>query len=359
MQGLGASARDCREYSLLRGIQSCIRRNQAVPDGLEGEFHRALEAQNLGIEPQGFLCPLDANIRLPNRMQRDMQATVFATGGAFVPSQLVMPVIEILRNFLILNKVGVRVMAGLVGNILLPRQEAAATAYAVPEIGPLSDSGQILGQLAMAPHRVGATQTYSKQFVMQSTPDAEAFLRDDLFKVIALQHDRLGINGQGAGSEPLGVMNTPGINSILFGGTATYQQIVNMATAIRTMNVREPLAYISTPTSRGRLQTVPELLLGATILGGAQNALWKPSIDPTESRVNGWPAYDTNQIPNNQMLCGAFEHLVQGIWGGLDVVVDIFTKAKQAETVITINTWIDWAVRHAQAFTVSADSAAQ
>jgi hypothetical protein len=75
--------------------------------------------------------------------------------------------------------------------------------------------------------------------------------------------------------------------------------------------------------------------------------------------VNGQPAWDTNQIPNNQMIYGVWDQLIHAMWGGIDVVVDVFTKAKNAETVITINTWGDFAVRHPQAFTVSADAANQ
>ena len=101
---------------------------------------------------------------------------------------------------MVLEQSGIlRVLSGLQGNIVIPRQEAAATAYSVSEIGALTASQQILGQIVLSPKRVGSTQTYSKQFVMQSTPDAEAFIRDDHFQVLARQWDRLGINGQGAG----------------------------------------------------------------------------------------------------------------------------------------------------------------
>ena len=243
------------------------------------------------------------NLTRSQKMQRDMQATVFNAGGAFVPTQLLVPIIELLRNRMILDKVGVRTMAGLQGNIVLPRQEAAATAYSVSEIGLLTASQQVLGQIALTPKRVGATQAYSKQFVMQSTPDAEAFMRDDLFKVIALAWDRLGLNGQGAASEPLGIMNTPGIGSVTFGATPTYAKIVAFETAIRAANVTDPLCYISTPTVKGTLKITPATLTGSTVVSGASNALWTGSGDVGE--MNGYPAYDTNQVPNNYVIAGA------------------------------------------------------
>lgn len=361
-----------KSYSLLRGIQSAVKKREAggagIPDGLEGEVHqevmnRSKEFGGLGYDAAGFQVPCNARLRMgrvassERRMTRDMQATVFNAGGAFVPTNLLVPIIELLRNRLILERAGVTTMAGLQGNIVIPRQEAAATAYAVAEIAALTASQQILGQIALTPHRVGATQNYSKQFVMQSTPDAEAFIRDDLFKVIALMWDRLGLNGSGAASEPTGIINQPGVSSILFGATPTYIKMVAMETAIRAANVNDPLTYLSTPTVKGTLKTVAEAITGATTIGGSQNAIWKGGGEDGE--VNGYPALASNQIPGNLVILGAFSQLIHAIWGGLDVVVDIYTKAVNAEIAITINTWGDFAVRHPQAFCVSADAGNQ
>lgn len=369
-----ASDEDAKRYSLLRGIQSALKHRmagkEAIPDGLEGEVHQqmirsAADEGGLGYEPSGFQVPHDANLRPGSltrhdrrHLSRDMQATVFNAGGAFVPTQLVVPIIELLRNRLILEKAGIRTMAGLQGNIVIPRQEAAATAVSVSEIGALAASQQILGQIAMQPRRVGAMQAYSKQFVMQSTPDAEAFMRDDLFKVIALRWDYLGLNGQGAANEPLGIINTPGVASILFGATPTYIKMVSMETAIRAANVTDPLCYLSTSTVKGTLKTVAEALTGATTVGGAQNAIWKGQGDG-DGTVNGYPAYDTQQVPGNLVILGAFSQLILGLWGGFDVVVDYFTKKANVEVEIAINTWGDFAVRHPQAFCVSADAGNQ
>ncbi len=369
MRAAGVPEKDEEQYSILRGIQSAAKNrmkgSEPIPDAntLEGEWHNwcvkeQTKCGGFGYEQSGFIVPFDAQVRTASggfktRKQRDMQAEVFAQGGAFVPTQLVTPPIEILRNMEVLSQLGVREMAGLQGNIVIPRQDAAATAYSVSEIGALTASGQILGQLALSPKRVGATQAYSKQFVFQSTPDAETFLRDDLFKVIALQRDLLGLSGQGANSQPLGVMNTPGVLSRIFGGTPTWKQIVGMETDILSQNVTGELAYASTPATRGSLKTVAVALTGATTIGGAANAIW------FNNEVNAYRAIASNQIPNNQVILGLWSDFISAAWNGFDVVVDYVTKAVNAEIVITINIWCDFGLRHPQAFEVSADSGAQ
>jgi HK97 family phage major capsid protein len=363
-----------RQYSLLRGVQSAFKARErggaGIPDGVEGEVHaeiinRSREYGGLGYESNGFQVPINLGVSRANLSRaersilgRDMQATVFPAGGALVPSQLMVPVIELLRNRMVLALAGVTTLGGLQGNIFIPRLDAPATAYSVGEIDALTASQQILGQIALTPRRVGATEIYSKQLIQQSTPDVEALIRDDLFKVIALKWDALGIAGSGAAGEPVGIINQPGIGSIIFGATPTYSKIVSMETQIRAANVLDPLTYVSTPTVKGALKTVAEALTGATTIGGSQNAIWKRGTGDL-GEVNGYPAIDSNQVPNNLVLLGAFSQLIQAMWGGLDIVVDIYTKAANAEVALTINTWGDFAARHPQAFCVSADAGNQ
>lgn len=363
---------DPHRYSMIRGIQTAFTARErgaaGMPNGLEGEVHaeilnRSKASGGLGFPGAGFQVPANARIS-PTGLSRhqyrellktrDMQATLFGAGGAAVPTILMPPIIEILRNMMALSNVGMRTLGGLSGNVVIPRQEAAATAYSVSEIAALTASQQVLGQISLTPKRVGATENYSKQLVFQSSPDIEAFIRDDLFKVIALRWDYLGLNGQGAASEPLGILNTPGIGSVTFSATPTYIKLIAFRTAIRALNVTDPLNWLSTPNVEGTLSGVAEALTGATTVGGSQNAIWKP-----DNRVVGMPALATNQVPNNLMLLGAFNQFIQALWGGLDVVVDIYTLAPNAEVKLTINTWGDYACRHPQAFCLSSDSGNQ
>ena len=354
---------------MLRGIQSCIQRESKSPDGLEGEVHteylkRAKAEGGLGFKTDFQVPPLRRasleGMSRPalRRLKRDMQATIFGAGGAGVATELLLPYIELLRNEIVLPQVGVRTLAGLVGNVVIPRLDAPATAYSVSEIGLLTASQQVLSQIALTPKRVGATETYSKQLLIQSSPDIEALIRDDLFQVIGLLWDYYGLAGSGAASQPTGIFNTPGIQSITFGATPTYIKMVAMETALRQLNVRGPLAYVSTPATKGSLKTVAEALTGATTIGGSQTAIWK-GMGEGNGEVNGYTAIDSNQVPNNQVVLGDWSQLIWGMWGGLDVVVDYYTKAANGEIVLTINTWGDFALRHPQAFVVSTDSGAQ
>lgn len=365
MAGLGYDERDINSYSLVRAIQNCVLRGKAEPDPdtIEGDAHVKMSKRDLGFQPSGFLVPPDAAISRRSlsrydraKMQRDLQVQVFAQGGATVATELITPIIEVLRNKMVTERLGVRVMAGLEGNVVIPRQTAPGTAYAVGEIAALTLSNQALDQVPVAPKRVGTTGQYSKQLVLQSSIDVESFMRDDFLKVLAIMWDRLILNGQGAASEPLGIMNTAGVGSVNFGGAASWASIVSFWTAVASANADVgEMAYVTSPSAAGRWQSLAKLLVGATTV--AAFPLWEGG--GTEGMVNGYRAEATNQMPNNQALFGVFSEVLHCLWGGYDVVVDPFTLAKNAEVVITMNTWGDVALRHPQCFCVSADAANQ
>lgn len=376
------------QFSVVRAIQSAVRAKekgqQAIPDEKELEggiikeyLKRCTEGiGGLGYDPQGFVVPPDAQFgthlmsrsemrseskKFRDRYGRDMQATVFGAGGATVPTLWMLPVIELLRNKTVLNRVGMRTLAGLTGNIVIPRLEAPSTAYSVAEIAAVTASQQTLGQISATPHRVSSEVDYSKQLVFQASPDIENLIRDDMFQVLAIKRDQLGLNGQGAASEPLGIFNTPGIGAVTFSTTPTYIKMVLFETLIRQQNVIGKLAYASTSAVKGSLKTVAEALTGATTIGGSQNAIWKGigGDGGEDGMVNGYQAIDSQQIPNNQVLAGMFGHFVECMWGGLDIVVDYFTKASNAEVRVIMNVWIDYLARHPQAFCASTDAGNQ
>lgn len=361
MADLGFDEQEIRSYSLVRALQNCLKRGQKLPDPdtLEGEAHVRMTKLNLGFENEGFLVPADANISPRSlsrsdrrRMQRDLIATNFNQGGATVQTDVILPIIEILRNKMVTEALGVRTMAGLQGNVVIPRQTAAATAYSVPETGALTLSTQVLDQIALTPKRVGAFNNYSKQLLLQSSIDVENFVRDDLLRVIALDWDRIIINGQGANSEALGVINTPGVQAVAFGAAATFAKLVAFETAIAVLNAPpENRAYISTSAVKGVLKSAAKLLTGATTVAAV--ALWENDM------INGYPAVDSQQVPNNLVVFGSWSEVILGLWGGYDVVINPYSGDTQALVRITMNTWGDVAVRHPQSFCVSADAGNQ
>lgn len=348
-----------------RGHQST---NIMPYDGAEKEANDGIRLQLAEVpgggrmlDSGGFILPRNAGARFARTnprpgLKRDALAGDFATAGAFIKPEF-MPYIELLRNRIVLAELGATFLGGLIGDVVFPRQEASTVAQSLAEGSQLNPFDQVLGQIKMTPHRVGSRQYYSRLAVLQATPDFEAFVWNDHSKVMALYIDEMGINGTGAADQPTGILNQPGINQLVFGGTPTYAQIVQFRTLIRKFNVAGSLGFATTSVGQGRLAVLPETLVGSTIVSGSTAAIWKG--DEENGTVLGSRALASQQIPNDILLAGVFENLMIGSWGGIVSIVDNFTRADRDEIALTLNTYFDAAVRHAQAFTRSADSVNQ
>lgn len=369
---VGMDHKDKKRYSVLRAIQ-CLMNNKPV-DGLEGEASRAA-AKLYKREEQGsgFIIPHDmsayadqettrALMRVsPGFAKRALESSVFTGAGAFVQTDVLGgSLIELLRNKTLLNSLGVINMTGLQGNIAIPKQTAAATAYWLDEAGTVTRTQQAVSQLGLTPKRLSAGTAYTKQFLAQSSIDPEAFVRDDLMKILAIAKDLAGIAGTG-GSQPLGIVNTPGVNSVTFSTTATLAKVLSFETAIMTANADiGSMNWLTNITVRNKWKTIAQL--GSTFpifLCGPDN------------KANGYAMNVTNQVPitaavatnsftvDNQVIFGAFNQAIMADWAGMDVVVDPYTLALQNQVAITVCILTDFGVRHAQSFAISSDSGAQ
>lgn len=356
---LGMSTREANEYSMLRGIQAVLLRGR--PEGLELEVHQEMSKHARGLDVQGFLVPFDIPCRQRSRSRqgrRDLNVNTFGQGGAMVATNLVTTVIDLLRNKMVCERLGVQSMAGLEGNVAIPRQTGAATPYSLPESATLTKSTQAIDQIMLTPHRVGAWNDYTRQLLLQSSIDVENFIRDDLMKVLAIKWDYLILQGAGAGSEPTGILNTIGIGSVIFGGSATWSQMLSFETALSLANADAGnMAYVTTPSVRAKLKAAAKI--GSTFPIFIWEAYdWKD--DSNDGEVNGYRAAVTNQILNNAVAFGNWEDCIgPAMWGGYDVIVNPYSRDTDAAVRVTVNTFGDVAVRHAASFCWSADSGAQ
>ena len=348
-----------------------------MPVGAEAEyteemrkFFRNMPGAARIADLGGFMTPPSKGRKMPRHLQareltrghnrritRDALASDFATAGAMIAPEF-RPYIELLRNRILFTGLGVTYLGGCAGEQVFPRQEAATIAQSVAEGAALNPYDQTLGQIKMSPHRVGSRQYYSRLALIQAPPDFESMVWNDHSKVLALYQDSMGLTGSGAADQPVGLLNQPGIGQLIFGGTPTYQSILNFRTNIRKFNVTGPLAFTTTSVGQGRLAYLPAALNGSTVITqGELDALWKG--DEEDGEMLGCTAIASQQVPGDILLAGVFEQMILASWGGIFTIVDNYSRAANDEVAITFNTYFDIAVRHAQAFCRSLDSVNQ
>jgi len=335
---IGMSASEVRSFSFQRAINALANPNNREAweaAAFERECSEAAQQRN-GKPSQGIMVPSDVL-----RGQRDLLVGTATAGGNLVSTDLrTGDFIDLLRNRLALANVGATVLNGLQGNVSIPRQTSAASAFWVGENAAPTESQQAFDQISMTPKTIGAFVDYSRKLLLQGSIDVESMIRNDLARVLSLEIDRAGIYGTGSTNQPLGLTNTTGLGSQTITGTGTFAQYVEMETKVAVANADvASMYYIINATSRGALKTT-EKSAGGTVGNFAL-------MDDT---LNGYPVVVSNQLGTNDCLFGDFSQMILGLWSGLDLKVDDITGATAGTVRVIALQDLDFAVKQPGAF---------
>ena len=349
---IGMTSKEAGGYSLCRAIDAAASGNWGKA-GFEREASQAV-ASRLGREARGFFLPMDVQ-------NRDLTVGTASAGGNLVGTDFLGgSFIEILRNRMVVNTLGASVLSGLRGNIAIPRQSGAATAYWVSENSAFTESNQTFAQVTMSPKFVGTFTDMSRRLVVQSDPSVEALVRSDLATTLATAVDAACFHGTGTNGQPLGIIGQSGVGSVAIGtngGAPTFASVVNLMREVEIDNaLAGSLAYVTNPKVKAKLMTTARQSSGVE-----GNFILQ---DP--ANLNGYRFESTQQISStltkgssssvcSAMFFGNFAELLIGYFGGLDVLVDPYTGGAAGTLRIRTLMDCDVAVRHAESFAVISD----
>jgi HK97 family phage major capsid protein len=358
---IGMNQREIEKFSFVRLINAVANpqdRSLQSAAGYELELSNAARTQMGVTNRGGATIPFDV---LSSSMKRDLTAAVAADGGNSVQTSVLGDsFIDLLRHASAITQVGATMLTGLAGNVAIPRQSAAATAFWVAENAAVTESQQTLAQVTLTPKTVGAFTDYSRRLLLQGSIDVESFVRNDLTKVLALAIDSAAINGSGASNQPRGILNTSGIGSVA-GGTngavVTWQNLVDLESAVAIANADVGnLAYMTNARQRGRFKSTVKAANTASFL-------WDGGDFPT----NGYRCAVSNQVPSNlskgtsgavcsAIIFGNFADLLIGMWGGLDITVDPYTGSSAGTVRVVALQDVDIALRNTVSFAAMLDA---
>ena len=279
-------------------------------------------------------------IVVPNEvLRRDLLVDIPTAGGNLVADELLSgSFIDLLRNRLAFAQAGVSILTGLQGNISIPRQTSAATAYWVGENVAPTESQQAIDQVNMTPKTVAAFVDYSRRLLLQSSIDVEGMIRNDLARVIALEIDRAAIYGTGSSNQPLGLVNTTGIGTETLTNAGTFAELIAMETDVASANADVgSMRYIMNAAARGALKSTSKA-------GTEAIFVWE------NNEVNGYPVIVSNQLQANDALFGDFSSMVMGMWSGLDLMVDPYAGATAGTVRVIAHQDLDVAVKQPASF---------
>lgn len=358
---IGMSEKEAKQFSFMRAINALANpgdRKAQNSAGFEREASDAY-AQKYGRSAQGFFVPAEVQ-------RRDLNVTTTTAGGHTVQTQL-QPAnfVDMLRNRMMVMRMGAQLLTGLTGNIAIPRQTGGATAYWVAESGAPTESQQAFDQVAMSPKTVGAFTDISRKLLLQSSIDVESFVRGDLAKVMGLEIDRAAINGSGSSNQPTGILSTSGIGDVA-GGTnglaPAWTHIIELWSDIANSNA--DFGAIGVLTNSRVIGKLMSTLKSAGVAGYIVENF--PDFDGM-TNMGGLRAGVSNQVPSNltkgtssgvcsAIINGNWNDLIIGQWGTLDLMVDPFTGSTSGTVRVVALQDVDIAVRHAESFAAMKDA---
>lgn len=304
-------------------------------DGAAREYHLETERRT-GRKAQGVFVPMAA-----------IEQRVSTTSGApevvptdHRPDQYIGP----LRNALLTRRLGVRVLAGLSGNLSIPKHQTSLTAGWVAENAALTPSDMAFDSVTLSPKHAGGLTELSRQLIQQSSPDVEQLVRDDLAAMLAQAIDAAIIQGGGA-NEPSGVIDTISTaNGTL--ATPTWAEALAIVAAVEAANALSPShAWITTAAGKatlaGTLKISGDAGAGFLLEGG---------------RMADFPLYASAQMPyatgGESIIFGDWSQAMLGIWSEIDILVNPFetTAYSKGNVQVRAMSTVDVAIRHAAAF---------
>ncbi|MBP6189001.1 MAG: phage major capsid protein [Azonexus sp.] len=343
---IGMSQQEAQRFSVVKAIKAMID-GDWTDAGLEREASKAIadKIRTMGVERsgsgKGFFLPLEVQ-------QRDMLVATAANGGNMVATTLrPQDFIGLLRARTLSTELGVRRLSGLVGNADITKQTGGATGYwLASESTAITESQQTIGLLQLRPKNLGAYTEVTRQLLLQSTPDADMFVMDDLAKQLGVAIDAAIFNGSGASGQPTGIIGTAGVGSVVgtslgLAGCVEFQTDVAAANALNA-NCR----YVTTPAVAGLLTQ------RARIASTDSVTLWKGNI--LDGNVEGYQAHTSNNIPAATMLFGDFSQVILAEWGVLEIDVNPYANFTAGITGIRAFYTCDVGVRVPGAFSVAA-----
>lgn len=345
---IGLSENDRKRYSILKAVREVID-NKPI-SGLERECSDEL-AKKLDRQPKGFFLPDE--ITVDRRNARTLLAGSPVDGGFLVGQDiLASEFVTFLRNQARVIGLGARYISGLRGDVSIPRQLTGTSAYWVSETGSITASSSTFGQIVAKPRRIGTSVPYSKQFLAQTSLDADQFVVNDSDEAIAVELDRVAINGAG-GAEPLGILNLPSAElagTVTFSGAPTwakYLEFFRLLATAKTLGLGNP-SYLTTPNSAVKAMSTVKF-------ANTASPIWE------DDKIGVFPAAWTNQFPaaDDKVILGAFSEVIYLEWAGRDVVVDPYSGKKEGTVEVTIQRLMDMVIRRAKSFVRSTDDGDQ
>jgi HK97 family phage major capsid protein len=309
--------------------------------GVDAGFEREVQAElakRAGRPAEGLFIPTEVF---------ETRVLTTSTGSELVPTEhRPDQYISALVASSVVRGMGARVLSGLTGNLSIPRETDSPAVGWVAENSALSTDDANFDAVTLSPKHAGALSEWSRNMLLQASPDVESLLRQMLARNLALAIDKAAILGGGA-NEPHGVLSTAGIQ--------THAYATDLFTSNAEAISKADIANVGF-ARRGFLTTNTVKKICMRELDANKLPVGVAPIFHNE------PVTFSNQVPTNLgsdspaidhgLIYGDWSELLIGIWSEIDILINPFSETAYSKGNVSIRAMatVDCAVRHPAAF---------
>lgn len=323
---------ELRRFSLARAIAG-LAGEQGVDWGRERELQAEL-ATRAGCKPKGLFIPTEI-------FERRVLTT--STGSEIAPAENRPDLyINALTAQSVVRGLGATVLSGLRGNVTIPRETDSPAIGWMAENAALTADDANFDSVSLATKHAGALTEWSRNMILQSSPDVEMLMRSMLARNLSLAIDRAAIKGGGS-NEPNGVLSTVGI-----------QTVTSPASLFAAVADAEAKADVENVAARRSILSTPEVKkIAALALDANNNPIGVDKV------FHGLPRTFSNQVPKtlgagaeHGLIYGDWSELLIGVWSEIDILVNPFAETAYSKGNIAIRAMatVDNAIRRLKAF---------
>lgn len=352
-----------RKYNLVNVVRAMVAAHEGKigPDvGFEREVSDEIGKRSGKKSEGGFFVPSSALLGSRAFDKANAAAALVATDTLFGEF------IEALVADTVLGAAGVRTLAGLVGDVTIPKSGSATAYWVTTEGGNASETTPNIGQVGATPHTVGAYTDITRKLLMQSGIGAQTLIADLLREAIGRAIEAAVFSGTGANGQPLGLDNwsetiggdTFAIPTVsMTAGSPTHDNLVDFWQKVYTANAaRGSLKYIGSPAVKALLcktrDYTPFNNTGAKASSGVVGAVGSEYLCTKDGKVEGYDFLMSNLCNAKKLYFGDWSQIMLTFWSGIDLTVDTSSLSKSGGVRVVALQDCDLVVRHREAFAI-------
>ena len=352
-----------RKYNLVNVIRNMVAAHEGKigPDvGFEREVSDEIAKRSGKNSEKGFYIPSSALLGSRAFDKANAAAALVATDTLFGEF------IEALVADTVLGAAGVRTLAGLVGDVTVPKSGSATAYWVTTEGGNATETTPNIGQVGATPHTVGAYTDITRKLLMQSGIGAQTLIADLLREAIGRAIETAVFSGTGASGQPLGLDNwteTIGGSSVgiptvsMTAGSPTHDDLVDFWQKVYAANAaRGSLKFIGSPAVKALLCKTRDMLAfnntGAKATSGVVGAVGSEYLCTKDGKVEGYDFLMSNLCNAKKLYFGDWSQIMLAFWSGIDLTVDTSSLSKSGGVRVVALQDCDVIVRHREAFAI-------